>query len=377
MITWETYDNLKMILHKLNQLLLANEDYLPNWKDYSFFIEYQKEIRSFGELLENSMELGRAKVVVALEEHCEHISRWINASADDKVKLWQNILKDFEIILCELARCCNKDVLSCCTIVRNEGEYIEEWLEYHLMVGVTKFFIYDNESTDGLYDILVPYIEKGIVVYQEWKGDKCQLSAYNDAIARYKNQVGYIAFIDADEFIVPTEHVMLPELILKIFAQNPEGEALGVNWRVYGSSGHINKPKGLVIENYVYRDSDISEKNRHVKSIANSRWAEGFQGSSHCCMLHSNKRRISEYGTPLFGPFFTEGRCDKIRINHYYTKSKEEFVAKLNRGWPDQPHDKFLPEQIEYKFLKADMKSNEIEDRIMYRYLEDLKKKVK
>jgi hypothetical protein len=34
-------------------------------------------------------------------------------------------------------------------IIYNEAEYIAEWIEYHLLVGVQKFYIFDNESTDN------------------------------------------------------------------------------------------------------------------------------------------------------------------------------------------------------------------------------------
>ena len=50
-----------------------------------------------------------------------------------------------------------------CAIVKNEGRYLEEWIDYHLGIGVQKFFIYDNESTDSTKDILQRYERQGIV----------------------------------------------------------------------------------------------------------------------------------------------------------------------------------------------------------------------
>ena len=32
-------------------------------------------------------------------------------------------------------------------IMKNEGDYIKEWLDFHLKVGVEHFFIYNNDST--------------------------------------------------------------------------------------------------------------------------------------------------------------------------------------------------------------------------------------
>ena len=54
--------------------------------------------------------------------------------------------------LCVLAPSAYEDHVEgvICTSVRNEAPYIQEWLEFHLLVGATKFVIYDDKSTDGL-----------------------------------------------------------------------------------------------------------------------------------------------------------------------------------------------------------------------------------
>lgn len=46
-------------------------------------------------------------------------------------------------------------------IAKNEGLYLKEWIEYHLLVGIKKIYFYDNESEDNTKDILEPYIVGG------------------------------------------------------------------------------------------------------------------------------------------------------------------------------------------------------------------------
>lgn len=72
--------------------------------------------------------------------------------------------------------------LAVVSISKNEGPYIVEWIEFHRMVGVSKFYFYDNESQDDTEQILKPYVEKGIVDYIKIPGVGRQLDAYNDAI---------------------------------------------------------------------------------------------------------------------------------------------------------------------------------------------------
>ena len=55
-------------------------------------------------------------------------------------------------------------------IYRNEAPYLAEWLEFHRLVGVERFYLYDNESEDDHLEVLAPYIEEGIVEVHEWPG---------------------------------------------------------------------------------------------------------------------------------------------------------------------------------------------------------------
>lgn len=90
-------------------------------------------------------------------------------------------------------------------IIQNEASYLEEWMEYHRMLGTEHFYIYDNKSTDDLKEFLTEYIEQGIVTYQYWTGG--QSEAYQHAVDHYKFESKYIAVIDVDEFLVPADEV--------------------------------------------------------------------------------------------------------------------------------------------------------------------------
>jgi hypothetical protein len=130
--------------------------------------------------------------------------------------------------------------LSVAAIVKNETPYIAEWIEYHRLAGVQKFFIYDNESTDNLRDFLEPYIAKGIVAYTFFPGKRRQVFAYNDALQRYKCASFWLAFIDIDEFLVPVETETL-SVFLHDFEDVP---GIEINQVLYGSSGHKKKTRG-------------------------------------------------------------------------------------------------------------------------------------
>lgn len=88
-------------------------------------------------------------------------------------------------------------------ILKSEGDYLKEWLEYHLAAGVEHFYLYDNDSPDNQAEVAKPYVEAGLVDYFPFPGLKMQYPAYNDALERFKFQSRYMAFIDGDEFVYP------------------------------------------------------------------------------------------------------------------------------------------------------------------------------
>ena len=82
-------------------------------------------------------------------------------------------------------------------------------------------------------------------MYKNFRGIAMQLPAYNDALRRYKNSCKYIAFIDADEFLFPlNEGESVANIVSSILDVEPKAGGLAVNWRMFGSSFHEEKPYG-------------------------------------------------------------------------------------------------------------------------------------
>ena len=106
--------------------------------------------------------------------------------------------------------------LAVAAILKNEGHYLKEWLDYHLLAGVNHFYLYDNDSTDDSAEIIKPYMEAGLVDYFFMPGKVMQLVAYNDAVKKFKFQCRYMAFIDLDEFIFPRKRQSISEIVDEI-----------------------------------------------------------------------------------------------------------------------------------------------------------------
>lgn len=246
-------------------------------------------------------------------------------------------------------------------ITKNEGPYIKEWIDYHILVGVQKFYIYDNESTDETAKILKPYIKKGIVEYVYFPGSRMQNAAFIDIINKHCEETRWLAPIDLDEFLVPVKHKSLPE-----FLHTLPGNAACViaSWVLYGSSGHKTKPEGLIIENYKYR----RKKPAGCKSIINPRLIVQ-QTNAHVnffagYIVDCNGKKLGRIDQSNNPP-----SIELLRCNHYKTKSYQEYVERCERGGGYSGNSR-----KEEKFARWDYYNQDnVYDDIMDKYIEQLK----
>ncbi len=217
--------------------------------------------------------------------------------------------------------------LAVCAIAKDEGPYFKEWIDWHLKMGVKKFYIYDNESTDCTKEVLKPYIDAGIVDYRYFPGYRMQLAAYDDCLERHRYEARWIAFIDLDEFIVPVKDQSVPEF-LKRFEDAP---AVEINWLVYGSGGARKKEPGGVMDRFKCHSLPSHRLNRHVKSIVNPRRVFTMIGCHEAARIDG--KAYDSHGNPITRNFRErEPQQDVIRINHYAVRSYEEFREKQGRG---------------------------------------------
>lgn len=138
--------------------------------------------------------------------------------------------------------------LSLCAIFKNESVSLKEWIEYHLLIGVEHFYLYNNLSNDNYLEIIEPYVKSGLVDLIDWPvPPPSQFPAYEDCFKKYRSDSQWIAFIDLDEFICPIKEVSLNTWLEK-YVKYP---SIVVYWKMFGTSGLIEHDNSkLIIEQY-------------------------------------------------------------------------------------------------------------------------------
>lgn len=230
-----------------------------------------------------------------------------------------------------------------CMIFRDEGPYLREWIEFHKLAGVGRFYLYNNFSQDDYLSILDPYIKNGDVILTEWPyapypgcgWNAIQCNSYADALAlAKKDKVNWLAFIDSDEFLIPVQKNSLIKAIRDITGYNPQVGVIGVNWQMYGTSSVPKIPADkTLIETLRYKGEKDYGENIHIKSIVRpecvtiQNWCD-----PHFFKKKGNYIQITENATAFDGPFTPFVSVNKLRINHYWSRDEDYFLnVKMGR----------------------------------------------
>ena len=257
-----------------------------------------------------------------------------------------------------------RSVLAICAVFKDEAAYLREWVEFHQLMGVEKFYLYNNNSSDRYLDALQMHIDSGAVVIHEWPQRPAQLQAYEHCLKAHGSETDWLAFIDIDEFLFSPNAKLLPDVL----ADYADHAGVGVNWVMFGSAGHKQKPAGGVLENYLKRgqldggvpyphlrlpDGSYRSENAHIKSIVQPSKVASCP-NAHFMLYANDARAVDENGQPIEGPFSAKVSVEKLRINHYWSKSEEECEYKFGRGFADGQGSRDWNEFLEHeKILNA------------------------
>ena len=97
--------------------------------------------------------------------------------------------------------------LTICAIFRDEDRFLREWIEFHLCHGFEHIFLFADRPSNitCTSSLLRPYIESGhVTLDQGVPTTDPQIPTYNLCLQRHGPRARWIAFIDIDEFLFPS-----------------------------------------------------------------------------------------------------------------------------------------------------------------------------
>lgn len=215
--------------------------------------------------------------------------------------------------------------VSIVAIVRDEGSYIQTWIDYHIALGIDHFIIYDNMSTDETAKILDRYINRGRVTLIRWPVVGGQIDAYNHAVRLFGPSTYWMGFLDIDEHLVLHQHDTASD-----FLASQDADQFLIPWQNFSYNGHERAPGGTSMENFLYAFRVPPGGGVQVKHFVRPEVVK--RTTAHFSITNTRKTVIADGKASSETHYISEPTYKVAQINHYATRSIFENQMRLQKG---------------------------------------------
>jgi len=237
-----------------------------------------------------------------------------------------------------------KYFLSVIAIIRDENDYLEEWIRYHIEeMGVDHFYLYDNESEIPAQE----YLESVNFKYLDHCTIKrfpttrfSQQDAHTDFLNNYKNETKWFIGMDPDEYIKLKDD---SKSLIDFLKENTQYAKIKCQWKHYTANGQETQTAEPDMIRFPKETTWYDEKHGG-KTFAQTNRIRGFTSYTPLVRLDAETADYDDH---------PEITTEFMQLNHYYTRSYEEWLRKIKRG---SCHPTFLRKYSEFFEINPDMK---------------------
>lgn len=217
-----------------------------------------------------------------------------------------------------------------CAIVKNENKYLKDWINYHYKLGFDKIVLCDNNDTEYIQEESVDILDYRNI-YIDSFGSKnsqgflkygVQEKAYNECYHKYSEEYDWIAYFDIDEYLILDNDLTINEFLSQ--DKFKDVDAIQINWTIYNDNGHVRYEDIPVMERFTH---PVSIRNNYVKTIIKTKNPRFISLPVHYANIIDGKYVYPD-GTPTEPSLIQEPKYEGARINHYYTKTIEEWIER-------------------------------------------------
>lgn len=232
-----------------------------------------------------------------------------------------------------------------CAIARFENRYVKEWVDYHLALGFSHIFIYDNnrDGEERIAEVLGEKPQHVTIIPFHNVNTWPQILAYRDCWNNYTYD--WVLFCDLDEFFTfGSKWTGARNVSAYVDEYKDKTDAILLNWMMYGDNGELEYKTKPVIERFPhplplkFSESNMFGRqpaNGHVKTLV-KHTADFTPSGPHvgtgkytCC----NAEGIIVENR-AWQPIQT---YDMAYIRHYVTKTISEYMdCKMKREKADR-----------------------------------------
>lgn len=222
--------------------------------------------------------------------------------------------------------------LTSCSIVKDEDDYVQEFVDIHRFLGVEHFLFFDR-SKNPLSEKFKDQKDITVIHFPE---PKRHAEAWMEGAKYFNGKSVWTQFIDIDQVLVPKNTLDLKEM-MKDYEAFP---AVGFNWHSFGNSGHETEDfTQSTYERYTKRALGNAGINGHLQTCAKpDQIIQGqiFSDPHHAPLINGQLQCNEAKGAIPFNSPFNVPPIQNIGfIAHYYTRSREYWAKKIAKQRAD------------------------------------------
>jgi hypothetical protein len=240
---------------------------------------------------------------------------------------------------------CHLGRIALVTITSGLSNNIQEWLFYHLLLGVQHIILLDDSvpgsfEQRSLHKAIQIFVEHGYVIHrllEHLESDSVfsgtQNRIYNQALREFQNHYDWIGFIDHDEFVTLHQDKCLPSFL----SNYTEFGGVVLQWRMLGFTNvSVHDMTRTHFEQY----EDISAYNRLIKSFVQPKYTEkmdvheGFYKEEKKWAVNFRKETVTGHFNVLEG---TEPEAFAVaELRHFYMGDLQHALYEKVCGLNDE-----------------------------------------
>lgn len=225
-----------------------------------------------------------------------------------------------------------------CAIIKNEHNYLAEWIEHHLSIGFDDIYLFEDFGSKSHSEITDKYPQVHLITCGEYFpikrdydiGWARQTRLYQKFLNEHRNE-GWCAFIDIDEYIMFNDGYTLQSLT----EEYKDEYGIALYWKQFNANGRLYRAE-RVVETYTQPCECVRQDRKYAfKSFVNLNVAKEFR-SQHLIenLTDVTGKRVTHSET-------TKANYSKVQLNHYFCKSYEDWCDRFVRGDLAPNHRKF------------------------------------
>lgn len=210
-------------------------------------------------------------------------------------------------------------------IAKNEDYYIQEWIDYHLKLGFSDVYVWQNNWRSAVAK------ESEHTHLKIIDGEFKQIECYNLAIDELHTMYDWIAFFDVDEFLVVKSSSGFSH-VNDFLSQDKYSmiPSICVNWRIFGDSSHSSVDTWNVLRRFTKCSAVLEDASKVILHTSLTHDKAHFFYNPHCttCFQYDPNLKFQLNGVGNNKHINNNGNDEPVELNHYRNKTYAESLLR-------------------------------------------------